>query len=418
MKDATLDQVEELLKIAVDLYALSSTQREAVARYRAAIDEARSSRKEKEEEKKEKSKLQEQQEQLHQQQLKKKNGKNKKKKKQEMPVTLAPTRPVQERPVSVDLPEVGVSRESELRAARQAELFARHDIAREEAKANLCHHPLRVSGQPLIAEDSSTVVFASLSILRMGQLVAVPRSQGGLFYAQLVAVVPSQKCFFNPRIQHSRAENLVKVQCGDIYKTLPPPMLGQLLLAPGRSLGAILEPIVSAIEPTPLVGDRVISHDAASMKLFPGSNFAPGELVAVPRSFGGFTIGRIVGPRTAPCHIDGHPVPVWRIITDEADDESEARTKTIRAGLVGKLSSSWATLGVQTVGILDESNVEQKLRERFGDFTPFLDDDDSNDLVPLGDLEANIKFDPLEASQTPSDEGKNPWKAFSEPLFG
>jgi hypothetical protein len=40
----------------------------------------------------------------------------------------------------------------------QAELFAQHDIAREQAKATLSHHPLRVSGQPLLATDMKDVV--------------------------------------------------------------------------------------------------------------------------------------------------------------------------------------------------------------------------------------------------------------------
>ena len=71
-----------------------------------------------------------------------------------------------DRPVTVDLPEGEPTREAELRAARQAELFAHHDIAREEVRASLGHHPLRTSGDPLLPTDYGAVVMGSGAELR------------------------------------------------------------------------------------------------------------------------------------------------------------------------------------------------------------------------------------------------------------
>ena len=87
-------------------------------------------------------------------------------------------------------------------------------------------------------------------------------------------------------------------------------------------------------------------------------------------------------------------------------------TKVVRAGLLGKLSSSWATAE------LDASSVEDKLRERFGDFVPFLDDEDSDDPVPLVELEETDTFDDKQPASVDDQSKANPWTAFSEPLFG
>ena len=85
-------------------------------------------------------------------------------------------------------------------------------------------------------------------------------------------------------------------------QSLPPPLLGHLPLAPPAD--STLQSIISGAVPS--VGDRLAPSEAASMRLFPGLKFSSGELVAVPRSFGGFTIGRVMGKEiVAMCFLFG-----------------------------------------------------------------------------------------------------------------
>merc|ERR1711991_24012 len=192
----------------------------------------------------------------------------------------------------------------------------------------------------------------------------------------------------------------------------------------------------------PSIGDHLNSSDIGAVQMGPGLVFEvkgvfffvfylrftnvhveqPGEPVAVPRSFGGFTIGRCEGSMSIHCPMDrSHKVHGWKVITEEADDESEARTKVVPPGLLGRLLVPWAAkmrlqLGdvietpvQQTKSFSPQMDVEEKLRERFGDFTPFLDDEDDNPV----DLAA------LEDEEQKQEEDTKQWAPMlsSEPLF-
>lgn len=345
------------------------------------------------------------------------------------------------------------------RAARQAELFAQHDIAREQARAALGHHPLRVQGQPLLGSDMREVLIGDIGgELRIGQLVAVPRSTGGLCYGEVVAPVKGERCFWLPSVQH--AESLVRIQYGSRQKLIPSLLVGRLPLAPGaQNTLTEIESLDSMKRP--LIGDPVSSRDIASIQLEAGNKFVTGELVAVSRSGGGFTIGRIDTLRALPCpscppNNAPHQVAAYRIITEDADDESPAKFKVVAAALIGKLLAPWAAqqrqelsqLAASEAGagpsavssssvaapllasgakdeLLDEE-VERKLRERFGDFTPFLDDEDEDDNnssnIALQELEpdSSSSFPSTNNSGAPNVIGNgSQWNSLfpSEPLF-
>ena len=114
----------------------------------------------------------------------------------------------------------------------------------------------------------------------------------------------------------------------------------------------------------------------------------------------------------ASCGYGRHRLAAWVVIINEADDESEARTKNVLGGLLGKLLVPWAA-AVRSGLTQRQPSVEEKLRERFGDFTPFLDDEDESDPVALEELESE-RFE----DSPPPPATTNPWSAFSEPLFG
>ncbi len=198
-------------------------------------------------------------------------------------------------------------------------------------------------------------------------------------------------------------EKLVRVQYGTKSKTLPSTVLGRLSAAPSSQVAH------SEIEreQQPQIGDGLASNEAALLLMgIAGCKFAPGELVGVPRSSGGFTVGRVEGSMAVPCP-SGHPhqVAACRVITCEADDEAPARAKVLVCGLVGKLLTPWAVHQREDLQLararhgsgaahsahlrddLQESvdeDVESRLRERFGDFKPFLHDEEDNGVALQG----------------------------------
>lgn len=234
--------------------------------------------------------------------------------------------------------------------------------------------------------------------LRVGQLVAVPRSTGGLCYGEVVGPVAGTRCYWHPSTEH--AERLVSVQYATKQKRLPSSLLGRLSPAPGAQLAAT--DIEGSLRPQ--VGDSLAGADAPHVLFASNSKFGAGELVAVARSHGGFTVGRVEQVRAMDCPSGHrHPVAAVRVVTDEGDDEGCAKAKLVAAGLVGKLLSPWAAeqrrelatnaREAATDAALmtrdDDDDLESKLRERFGDFTPFLDDEEADDGgLPLdGELE-------------------------------
>lgn len=130
MREPTLDAVAGVLTIASDLYALSVEQRAALDRYRASIATARETR------------------------LALKATR----------AAKAPAPPAARRggrAPRARAHEDTQSPDALARAARQAELFAQHDMAFEQVRATLCHHPLRRSGELLLASDMRELVRAS-----------------------------------------------------------------------------------------------------------------------------------------------------------------------------------------------------------------------------------------------------------------
>ncbi len=270
------------------------------------------------------------------------------------------------------------------------------------------------------------------------------RSKGGLCYGEVQGPTVGTKCFLHPKVAHP--DQLIRVHYGSQHKAVSPALLGRLSQFP--STEPVLEP---DHKDRPAVGDFVPSADMAQLQLGPGINFISGELAAVPRSSGGFTIGRVLGPHATRCPVSPtHNVVAWRVLADEADDESEGKTKLVPCGLLGRILSPWASemrlqlekeprpKHISSAGSSVSSavgggedfeadlNVEDKLRERFGDFTPFLDDDEddgggshSNHFL-LGPLED----EPLEEDEALEDEpleggaASLPATWTSEPLFG
>jgi hypothetical protein len=164
----------EIFRVAEDLYALSPFQREAVQRYKEAIAAAKTTRLD---EKKAKEEQQQKELVKQQQQVKDQvSGQRKQNSGRDRGVADSEAR----------------SREVELRAARQAALFAKvtkqkketkrdcifemclfgyqHDIALQEQRAALGHHPLRSMGQLLGDGDMRQVLFGTALTLRVGQV--------------------------------------------------------------------------------------------------------------------------------------------------------------------------------------------------------------------------------------------------------
>jgi hypothetical protein len=305
------------------------------------------------------------------------------------------------------------------RAERQEQLFKQHDLEREDFRQTLGHSDLRELGAPLNDCDVERVVFGSGEKLCVGQIVAVPKSKGGFVYGQIAGSVQSEHCFFSNRHQH--VDQLIKVKYGKLQKVVPPILLGRLPAAPSASSLELIPVDYS-------IGDSMVPEHAAHMQMGPQCRFEAGEFVAVPRSKGGFTIGQIAVVKALRCPAvrksgESHALRGYLVITDEADDEGEAQKKAVLAALLGK---SPVFGGVQTPPTLSSASslandspaeVEAQLRERFGDFTPFLDDEEEDDLIPLEaleetDLEERFSEAEMEKPQ-PSATG-----VYFEPLFG
>lgn len=92
---------------------------------------------------------------------------------------------------------------------------------------------------------------------------------------------------------HNKAGRLVKVSYGSQTKQLPALLLGRLPVTPNAPTHT--ETIARHGTERPNVGDSVSQSDfgALSLALHGGVKLLKGELVAVARSFGGFTIGRV-----------------------------------------------------------------------------------------------------------------------------
>jgi hypothetical protein len=86
----------------------------------------------------------------------------------------------------------------------------------QEQRAALGHHPLRVMGSLLGVNDARDVVFNSSEALRVGQVVAVPRSTGGLCYGEVTGTATAARCFFHPK--HNHNQDLVSVRYGTKQK--------------------------------------------------------------------------------------------------------------------------------------------------------------------------------------------------------
>ena len=218
MKEQTIDQVEEMYVLAEELYALSADQRSTIAKYKEQLESARQVRKNKKEGKSE-------------------SVSTKKSRK--------PEKVKQNRVVELELKDEGPPQTPEAieRAERQARLFTKHDIEREEAHAFLGHHPTRVLGQLITACDMQEVVFGVPSPVRVGQVVVVPRSKvffrslavcvvvllplkGGMCYAEVTGSMVGEKCFWNAK--HSHPMQLVRVKYGSHQKPVPAPLLGRI----------------------------------------------------------------------------------------------------------------------------------------------------------------------------------------------
>lgn len=89
-----------------------------------------------------------------------------------------------------------------------------------------------------------------------------------------------------------------------------------------------------------VVGAPVEPFDIANACFSPASAFAPGQMVAVPRSAGGFSYGVVLKRHIAVCSAvpdASHEIVGWRVVVRDATATEPRVFKDLPAGVIGKL---------------------------------------------------------------------------------
>jgi len=65
------------------------------------------------------------------------------------------------------------------------------------------------------------------------------------------------------------------------------------------------------------IGKKLSEHDLAILTLNPLNTFKTKEVVAVARSNGGFTYGKLIEQTTQDCSLGPHQLAAWKVLVDE-----------------------------------------------------------------------------------------------------
>lgn len=224
----------------------------------------------------------------------------------------------------------------------------------------------RQLGTPVSTEDLLSVVFSLRAEFDVSskEIVVVPRSRGGFVYAAVTERIITDKCSFDPEVSHSSIRYRVTYPGGlkpskgsksqqqqqQLTKYLPPFFIGKLprrispeIVKVASDMDKVTQGLTSIqIEKLPRkVGERILKCDLLNACFSPVSSFEVGQMVAVPRSFGGFTYGRVLEPHRTKCIINKtttHDIDGWRVVMNERSATNpHMNYKDLPVAVIGRL---------------------------------------------------------------------------------
>lgn len=255
----------------------------------------------------------------------------------------------------------------------------------------------RPLGAAVSTEDLLSVVFSLYTVFDVAgkETVVVPRSRGGFVYATVIDRVITTKCPFKSEEEHPSIRYLVAYPGGfvaskdprsrgqqvqqQLTKYLPAYFIGKLprevppdCARTAAEMDRATQGLTSVqIERMPRsIGGKVLQSDLATACFSPESTFEAGQIVAVPRSFGGFTYGRVLGPHETRC-ITGraektyaHEIDGWRVAMEERSPENPHLIyKDLPAAVVGRLFIQKSTLKAPAPAQLVIKRPQDQLQE-------------------------------------------------------
>ena len=174
-----------------------------------------------------------------------------------------------------------------------------------------------VSGARFMSSSSTEAPF------RRGEIVIVPHPRGGFVCAAVDGILVAPRCCVDPSVPHR--SNRIRVAYRSASKTIlhtdiQPFLIGRFLgvkPSPKRHLRVNKKNMdAKGAESKRQVGMPLTEEDCATVRFSSRAHLSPGQVVAVPRSSGGFTYGTVLEAHDTLCTIDieaTHDVGSWRI---------------------------------------------------------------------------------------------------------